>query len=108
MPCRDDYPESYEVRLPDNRLDIVTRIACTALRFIETNGLLVAFADKESLEWWEEHKEADEKRLKAKQDYLAKTQELTQKLNVAISLESKAGVAQVLKELNTLLDKGYY
>jgi len=34
-------------------------VCFTALRFIETNGLKEAFADKESLEWWEEHKEAD-------------------------------------------------
>lgn len=60
MPCHDDgrgYPDKKQ-----EKLDLATRVACTAMRFIEqrttclTNG---AFDDNEALLWWQQHKKAD-------------------------------------------------
>lgn len=60
MPCHDDgrgYPDEKQ-----EKLDLATRVACTAMRFIEQRTICLAngsFYDNEALLWWQQHKKAD-------------------------------------------------
>lgn len=64
MPCRsypEDFPEAM-TKLTQEKLDIVSRIACKALAHIEESGdglEILILKDPELSEWWAAHKKAD-------------------------------------------------
>jgi hypothetical protein len=66
MPCRsypEDFPEEMN-KLTQEKLDVVSRIACKALQHIEdsNDGLeILILKDPEIAKWWSAHKEADRK-----------------------------------------------
>ena len=70
MPCRDgrDDSDTNEYRaVIYQRLDQATRVACKALRVLESLNQLPK--NREVLDWWERHKEQDaRKRLEQKEE----------------------------------------
>lgn len=66
MPCRDYYPDDYSIR-QENRYqeqrDKLARIACRAMALLEAKGLLGDLHSKESMQWYQEHKAADARRI---------------------------------------------
>lgn len=64
MPCRDYMDEVYRINDAKERLDMLSRIACKALTFIEEkcDGIeFLLIEEPEIQEWWKNHKIADEK-----------------------------------------------
>lgn len=64
MPCRsypEDFPEEMR-KVTQEKLDIVSRIACKALTHIEETGdglEILILKDPELAKWWSAHKKAD-------------------------------------------------
>jgi hypothetical protein len=81
MPCRDydDYRTTPDPAIKE-KLDSLSRIACKALDYIEETdnaGLLaLILKDKETADWWAEHKEADRK---AKEEIAIKRRKAAEK-----------------------------
>lgn len=67
MPCRDDRNDCYENPETRRRLDKVTRLLCGLCRKITKRGFMTRIEfidDNEELKiWWEEHQEADLRRI---------------------------------------------
>jgi len=70
MPCRDggyegSYSESLTNQIEDlkNRNDLLARVACAALRELESNGIadMLLIRNSEVRDWWANHKAFDEK-----------------------------------------------
>jgi hypothetical protein len=67
MPCRDEWNSGGVRYVTDpetkRRLDLATRVACTALSQLEDVGSgRIKLLPVESQEWWHQHKRADRKR----------------------------------------------
>lgn len=61
MPCRSDYPEDYAYSRVE--VDKITRMLCETISYFSSRG--TAWMSKELRHWWEDHQEADRKRLAA-------------------------------------------
>lgn len=69
MPCYDASEEDYrraDASEAKARLDLATRVACKALRYLE--GMGASFPDSETARWWMEHKEQDTLRIQREQE----------------------------------------
>ena len=60
MPCRDYGYEEYEAQKTKEKLDMLTRNLCAAMKLIEKKDLLIKMP-MEAREWWTKHKELDAK-----------------------------------------------
>lgn len=68
MPCR-DYEGQAESTWNQDRLDLITRIACKALRAYAKKGHPVGLLlDDTELNWWISHKKADEARIQREEE----------------------------------------
>jgi hypothetical protein len=70
MPCR-DYSEGEEINRLVGKINTLTRIACNAFNVLENSKLLDA-ASLEARQWWGEHKEKDERRMRSELEEINK------------------------------------